>query len=106
MMMRKSRIRQTALVLTLVYLFLSGFMTIGMEAHAPTHEHGPNHAAQHSSLVCDWMCAASAFVHASDPVLNQTAQPSIENLAVYHEHFLNPFSIFSYRIRPPPVSLS
>jgi len=106
MMMRKTQIKQTALALTLVYLFLSGFMTAGMQGHAPTHEHGSNHAAQHSSLICDWMCTASSFVHTSDQVLNQTTQPYSENLTAYHEYFLNPLSIFSFHIRPPPVSLS
>jgi hypothetical protein len=81
-------------------------MMVGTAGHASTHDHGTNHAGQHSSLVCDWMCAASAFVQTSDHVLNQTAQPAIENLAVYHERFLNPLSIFSFRIRPPPVSIS
>jgi hypothetical protein len=106
MMTRKTQIRRTALLVTLIYLFLSGFMMVGTAGHASTHDHGTNHAGQHSSLVCDWMCAASAFVQTSDHVLNQTAQPAIENLAVYHERFLNPLSIFSFRIRPPPVSIS
>jgi hypothetical protein len=106
MMMRKSHIQQTALALTLVYLFLSGFMAVGTAGHAPTHEHGSNHAAQHSTLICDWMCASSSYVQTSDPVLNQTTQPYVENLAVYDERFLNPLSIFSSHIRPPPISLS
>jgi hypothetical protein len=106
MMMRKTQIKQTALALTLVYLFLSGYMTTGMQGHAPTHEHGSNHAAQHSSLICDWMCTASSFVHTSDQVPNQTTQPFVENLPVHVGRFLNPLSIFSFHIRPPPIPLS
>ena len=105
-MTRKTQIRQTALLVTLVYLFLSSSVIIGAERHALKHQHNTDHAAQHASFICTWMCASSSFVHTSDPVLNQTAQPSVENLAVYNERFLNPLSIFSFRIRPPPNPLS
>ncbi|MBI3811351.1 MAG: hypothetical protein HY283_03990 [Nitrospirae bacterium] len=104
--MRKSQIRRTALLIMLVYLFLSGFMMTGMGEHVAEHGHDTHHTAQHASFVCNWMCASSSFVHTSDHVLDQTAQPALETLAVHHEHFLNPLSIFSFRIRPPPVSLS
>jgi len=106
MVLRKSHIRKTALALTLVYLFLSGFMSIGMAAHSAMHQHGTNHAAQHSSLICDWMCTASSFVPTTDQVLDQTHQPVVASLVVDHEHFLNPLSILSFHIRPPPVFLS
>jgi hypothetical protein len=106
MMMRKIEIRQTALLVTLVYLFLSGFMMVGAGGHAAEHGHDSHHSAQHASFTCTWMCASSSFVHTTDQVLNQTAQPYIENLAVYNERFLNPLSIFSFHIRPPPLSIS
>jgi hypothetical protein len=106
MMMRKTQIKQTALVLTFVYLFLSGFMAVGMEGHAPTHEHGSNHAAQHSSLICDWMCTASSFVHSGSPSLNQSFGPSFEKPVIDSGRFLGTPFIFSFYIRPPPVSIS
>lgn len=106
MMTRKTQIRRTALLVVLVYLFLSGFMMTGMGEHVAEHGHDSHHSAQHASFTCTWMCASSSFVHTSDHVLKQTALPSIENLTVYNEHFLNPLSIFSFHIRPPPISIS
>jgi hypothetical protein len=106
MMMRKSHIQQTALALTLVYLFLSAFMTVGAGGHAATHEHGGNHAAQHASFICNWMCAASSFVHSADPHLRSGVHPSFEKLTVYTEPFISNLSAFSFYIRPPPVSIS
>ena len=98
--------KQTALVLTLLYLFLSGFMTLGAGGHAATHEHGTNHTAQHASFVCTWMCAASFFVHSADIHLRSGVHPSFEKLTVYTEPSISNFSVFSFYIRPPPVSIS
>ncbi len=106
MMMRKSHIQQTALALTLVYLFLSGFMTVGAGGHAATHEHGADHAAQHASFICDWMCAASSFVHSSDTHLTSAVHPSFEKLTIYTEPDRGNLSAFFFYIRPPPTALS
>lgn len=106
MMTRATTIKSTALLLTLVYLFLSGFMAVEAEQHALKHEHGADHAAHHSSLICDWMCAASSVVHSADPELTQQFIPSFVRTAVYVERFPNNLSIFSFHIRPPPVSVS
>ncbi len=106
MMTRKTPIQVTACILTLVYLFLSGFMAVGMEGHAPTHEHGSNHAAQHSSLICDWMCAASSFVQSGSPSLNQRFALSYEKPAIDSGSLFGTLFIFSSYIRPPPFPVS
>ena len=106
MMTRKTQIKLTAFVLTLVYLFLSGFMVIGMGEHAAEHGHDSQHTAQHASFTCTWMCAASAFVHSADPHLTEGVRPSFEKLTVYTEPFLSNISAFSFYIRPPPISIA
>ena len=106
MMSRKTQIKRTALLLVLVYLFLSGFMTVGAVQHDFNHGHNADHAKQHASLACDWMCTASAFVHPVGPTLTHSFNFSFESKVVYVEHFFTSLSIFSLYIRPPPFSLS
>jgi hypothetical protein len=106
MLTQKAQIRRTAIFVVLVYLFLSVFITVGMGGHTAQHGHDSHHAAQHASFACAWMCASSSFVHSSDHFQNQSVQPYIENLAIYHERFPNPLSIFSVHIRPPPLSIA
>ena len=103
---QKAHIRRIALLLTLTYFTLSGSVMIQAGGHTVTHEHGTNHAAQHASFVCDWMCAASSFVHSADPHLTEGVRPSSETPTVYSEPDLGNLSVFSFYIRPPPVSIS
>lgn len=105
-MPRETQLRPTALLLVLVYLFLTGFMAIGAVQHDLVHERHADHAKQHSSLACDWMCTASAFVHSADPTLTHSFNLSFESKVVYVEHFFASLSIFSLYIRPPPLPLS
>ncbi|MBI3609581.1 MAG: hypothetical protein HY204_02630 [Nitrospirae bacterium] len=105
-MMRKTQIKQTALVLTLVYLFLSGFIMVGAGGHAAHHSDSADHAAQHASFICNWMCAASTFVQSANPRLSQRLTLSFENLAGYADGFYGIRSVISFYIRPPPVSVS
>jgi len=103
--LKKTQIRQTALLLTLVYLFLSSYMMIGVERHALGHEHHANHSARHASVVCAWMCGASTFVHSTYQVLDQSSRLYFASLPGYIERFLSDLSGFSFHIRPPPSSL-
>ncbi|HTN42172.1 MAG TPA: hypothetical protein VMN77_00075 [Nitrospiria bacterium] len=106
MLTQKTQIRRTALLLVLVYLFLSGFMTIGAVQHDFNHGHNADHAKQHASPACDWMCTASAFIHSADPNLTQGFNSSFESKIVYRERVFASLSIFSLYIRPPPHPLS
>ena len=106
-MAQKTQIKPTALLLVLVYLFLSGFMTVGAVQHDLIHEHHADHAKQHASLVCDWMCTASIFVHSADERLSAgVREPSFERLTIYAEPVLGHHSEFSFYIRPPPDFLA
>jgi hypothetical protein len=102
MMNQKKRIKQTAQILVLIYLFLSAFMTVGMERHALKHGRNPNHATQHATLMCNWMCAASTFVHSSDQTLNRNFTPSIAKLSILSEQRFHTISNLPYTARPPP----
>lgn len=100
-MTRKAPIKKTALLLVLVYLFLSGFVMIGAAEHAAEHGHGAKHTTQHASFICTWMCAASSFVHQADQNLSQSSNPPYESLTGYIERFASNSSIFSFHIRSP-----
>lgn len=105
--MRERIIKQAALLLTLVHLFLLiDFMTMGLEGHALTHRERPDHASQHASLVCNWICTASTFVHSEDQHLNRRFHPFFEKLIIAAEPFFGSFSFFPFYIRPPPFSLA
>ena len=103
--LKKTQIKQTALLLALVYFFLSSYMTIGVERHALEHQHHANHAARHASFICAWMCGASTFVHSTDQDLDQSFRLSFASLPGFIERFVRNLTIFSFHIRPPPISL-
>ncbi len=105
-MKQNKRIKHTAQVLVLTYLFLSAFMTVGMERHALRHGRNASHAAQHATLMCNWMCAASTFVHASDQNLNSGFIPSTARLSLFTEQLFHNITVLPYTARPPPFSLS
>lgn len=103
-MARKPLIKHIALLLTLAYFVLSGLVTVQAGEHAAKHGHTAHHAAQHASFICSWMCAASAFVYSADPNLHQSFSLSGKYLFASIEHFLGNLSVFSFYIRPPPLS--
>jgi len=105
-MSQKRRFKQTAQLLVLIYLVASAFMTVGIERHALKHGRNPNHAAQHATLMCNWMCAASTFVNASDQQLNNGFVPSIAKLSLLTEQLFHNISVLPHFARPPPFSLS
>lgn len=100
-----SPFKKTLLGLTLIYLLLSVSMTISVEKHLSEHGRHSHHAAQHASLICAWMCAASTFVHSADQTLSHRSKISIEKPVILGRPFFdNPF-LFFFHIRPPPFSL-
>lgn len=105
MITHRKQIRSIAFLLVVVYLFLSGFMMTGLAEHITLHGHSGHHDAQHTSLFCNWMCAASAFVHSADPNVEQVFTASYIVPAVYIERFFTNLTIFSWYIRPPPFHL-
>ena len=106
MMKQKWQMKQISILIILIYLFLSGFMMRGVGGHAAEHDHSANHASQHVSFVCTWMCTASNFVHSADQKLGYSFNPSFEKSQVYPERVSSNMSIFSFYVRPPPGLLS
>jgi hypothetical protein len=106
MITRKTQIKLTAFVLTLIYFALSSFVMIRAGEQAAVHEHGTNHAAHHTSFVCNWMCVALSVIPSADLKVTQDVQPSFEKLPIPAESFLSNLSVFYVYIRPPPVFLA
>ena len=106
--MRKVKDKKTALLLALIYTFLLGFMMIGIGGHAAEHGHSADHATQHASFVCTWMCAVSSFVHSADQISCQRLNSSFESSIAYAtKRVSSNTSIFAFYIRlPPDVLLS
>ncbi len=100
---KTKNLRRTAFFLTLVYLFLSGFVMVGMGGQAMEHGHTAHHRTHHSTLTCLWMCAAGTFVHSVVPKLDPIFYRSIEDIISHFEPILSNLSIFSLYIRPPPI---
>ncbi len=99
-------IKKTALLLALVYLSLTGLIMVRMEKHALSHDHESNHAAQHASFICTWMCASSTYAHTADQNQAQDFNPTPDDPAIHIEPFFPASPLFSFHIRPPPSSLS
>jgi hypothetical protein len=106
MMKRKTQIKLTALILTLVYFALSSLVMVRAGEQAGMHEHGTNHAAHHTSFLCNWMCAASSVIPSADLKVTQSVDPSFEKLPIHAELFLSNLSVFYVYIRPPPAFLA
>lgn len=104
-MKRKTKIKQIALTITLIYLFSSNLMMVGAEGHLLSHERHGNHAARHATSICAWMCVASAYVHSPDQNIEQRFHPFSKSPTVSIESVSNGLSIFSFHIRPPPALL-
>ncbi len=63
MLKLQNRIKPLALLLVLVYFVSAGFAVFGTGEHLFDHQQSADHASQHASFVCTWMCAASSHVH-------------------------------------------
>ena len=105
-MKRTAYIKKTALLLALVYLSLTGLIMVGTEKHALNHDDHSDHAAQHASFICTWMCASSTYTHTVDQNQTQEIHLAPEDPAFQIERFYFASPLFSYHIRPPPSSLS
>jgi hypothetical protein len=105
MMKPKTLIKSTALLLTLFSLFISGLIMIEAGGHALQHGHTASHAAQHASLICTWMCAASTALQSEDPRPIQRIAPSSESVIVSPGPFFSRSVPLVLRVRPPPFSL-
>ena len=96
--------QKIALSLVLVYFPLFGFLTLGISQHAMHHGQA-HHAVQHSSWICAWICSASSFIDSDDKNISQSDDVSFEALIDRTENPVKRSSIFSFYIRPPPLSL-
>jgi hypothetical protein len=101
-------LKKSALLLTLAYFLVSShvYMMVGMEQDVSMHGHHAQHVAHHASSFCNWMCGASTFAHPANPSFSQNFNASFDNLAAYIEPFSYNLSVFYFRDRSPPVSLS
>jgi hypothetical protein len=107
MLLGKTQIKQRALILSLVYLLLSGFMMVGeQQGHALEHVRRARNTVRHPSLICAWMCAASTSIHSANPNLRQRLNASFEDLVVSAEPFPSHLSVFYFHGRSPPVGLA
>lgn len=95
--------KRTAFLLLFVHLTLTGYMTIGIGGHLLKHGQATNHAMQHTSFVCAWMCTASSFVHTVVPQLDQIFYPFFE-LPVFNKERYKALSALPPSIRGPPLS--
>ncbi len=100
--MSRVRLKQIALLFTLVYLLSTGLIIVRVEGHALSHEEHENHAKRHASFVCAWMCAASAFVAAPEQAFDRPFIPSSENPIAGSEAPSRRGLLSADTIRPPP----
>ncbi|HEY5648032.1 MAG TPA: hypothetical protein VIU33_00930 [Nitrospiria bacterium] len=69
--MKRNRLQnRIALNLALTCLFWAAYMMVPVGHHLMEHGKKANHAGQHSSAACAWMCASSSFVYPEvDPTI-------------------------------------
>jgi hypothetical protein len=102
MLLGKNQVKQTAVLLSLVYLFLSSHMMIGGAGHALEHMRRTNSRPRHASFVCSWTCAASTSVQSANPSLSEKLNPTFEELIVSDKPSYDRLSIFYFQGRSPP----
>ncbi len=95
--------KKTALFIVMVYLSLSGLMMVSAGDHAMIHQKSSDHAAQHASFVCTWMCAASTSAQSVVLQFNPSLRPSFESLNIDHRPFLANLSTTLPFGRAPPL---
>jgi len=71
--------KKIALSIVMVYLSLSGLMMVQAGEHAMMHQKSQDHAAQHRSFVCTWMCAAGTSAQSVALQFNPSLRPSFES---------------------------
>ncbi|NKE73507.1 hypothetical protein [Candidatus Manganitrophus noduliformans] len=95
-------IKRTTVLFTLVYLFSTGFIMVRAEGHALDHEAHENHAKQHASFICTWMCAASSFSHTPEQAFDRKSTLSCEQPITRMAVFSGIQLLCADVIRPPP----
>ncbi len=97
--------KRIALCLTVVYFALSGTVVLEVGEHALKHRQHTNHAAQHASFICTWMCAASSSVVSSgDEAPTRGFGLAPEKPRTYESQLFARLLKTPISIRPPPVS--
>ncbi|MFQ5597745.1 MAG: hypothetical protein ACE5GK_06805 [Nitrospiria bacterium] len=105
MMGRNRQTQEIAFTTTLIYLCMTAYMIFGVEGHALRHGKVSHHAAQHRTILCSWMCAASTHVYAADQKFQKVSIHFIETLVSYTEKMFSHPHLLAYFIRPPPFTL-
>ncbi len=105
-MNQKTLAQKVALFTTYIYLFLSVFVMFSVAQHILRHDSVSHHAAQHATLICSWMCAASTHVFSAHQNILEVSTPSFERLVFYANEIFTDSSVLSYYIRPPPFLFS
>jgi len=104
--MKQDRLlKKTACLTVFIYISLSAYMLVGMARHAMQHGRSPHNAAQHTSFICTWMCAATTYVNATDQTVGQQFIPVFGALSFSAENVLPNKPLLVFRIRPPPFIL-
>ena len=102
-MISRSLTRYVAVALVLLFLFWVGHVMVLAGHHLLAHGQRSDHAAQHSSLVCAWMCMSSSFIESPVQSLHQTALPVFYALALLSSFLLLQRPISSLNARAPPT---
>ncbi len=95
--------KKTALSVLMIYLSLSGLMMVQAGDHALVHQQSADHAAQHTSFVCTWMCAASTSTQSVALQYEASLLPSTEAPNIYIKSFLAALSTTLPFGRAPPL---
>jgi len=96
-------IRNTATGLALICLFWISYMMVPMGHHLMAHGQLSNHPAQHSSVVCSWMCASSNFIQSHVLSFTRNFLPAQPFIPVLLALVLLNLSASNLRSRSPPV---
>jgi hypothetical protein len=101
---QKRIIRNTALLLTLCYFYLSGALALCPGEHMLMHGGSAHQETQPASILCTWMCAASIYVHTAKQTLELPSNPSFESTMAKPDSPPLPEPRSADTIRPPPFS--
>jgi hypothetical protein len=98
-------LKQTALCLTGVFLFLSGPINFEWVENPLTAGKPTRLASQHLSNFCNGTCSSATFVHSSGQTLIPVLFPSFEPQAIFTGNRTGQTDHFWFFIRPPPFFL-
>lgn len=95
----RAYLRALARSLLLVYV-LAVLVTSGWAA---AHGHGLNHASEHFSPDCHWLCAAAAGIHSPDATIEPAPVPLPEYGGPVRIGAVSRLSVFAIKNRSPPL---